>query len=182
VKPLAVSLLAAVMAAGCSSREPARAARLEPYELGSTPHLHAYGDILLAGQPSSADLELAAEQGVRTVINMRKPEELELDEGALVRELGMAYVHEPWNGPEELTDEVFDTYRALLDGAERPVLLHCKSANRVGAVWLAWRVLDGGLPVEEARAEAREVGLKTPQYEAAALEYVERRGSLNPER
>jgi uncharacterized protein (TIGR01244 family) len=171
--------LVTVALSACSSSEPAAPGELEARELGSIPNLHAYGDVLLAGQPSAADLELVAAEGVRTVVNMRKQEELELDEGPLVERLGMAYVHAPWNGPDELTDEVFDTYRALLEDAERPLLLHCKSANRVGAVWLAWRVLDGGLGVDEARAEAREVGLKSPQYEARALEYVERVGSLN---
>jgi hypothetical protein len=45
---------------------------------------------------------------------------------------------------------------------ERPLLLHCASANRVGAVWLAHRVLDGGLSYDAALREAELL----PQQEA----------------
>ena len=55
------------------------------------------------------------------------------------------------------------------------MLLHCASSNRVGAVWLAYRALDGGLSIEEAKAEAKIVGLKSPALEAKAIDYVKRK-------
>ena len=42
-------------------------------------------------------------------------------------------------------------------------------------MWLPWRVLDGGLSYDEALAEAKTVGLKSPLYEEKAREYIERR-------
>ena len=51
------------------------------------------------------------------------------------------------------------------------MILHCSSANRVGAVWLAHRVLDGGLKYNEALSEAKTVGLKLPAYEERVKEY-----------
>ena len=62
----------------------------------------------------------------------------------------------------------------MFNTVERPALVHCGSANRVGAVYLPWRVLDGGLSVEDALAEAKVVGLKTPMYETKALDYIKR--------
>ena len=53
--------------------------------------------------------------------------------------------------------------------------MHCASANRTGAVWLAHRIVDGGLEFEAALAEARQVGLRTPAYEDRVREYVEAR-------
>ena len=70
--------------------------------------------------------------------------------------------------------EVFDQAREQLKTAERPILLHCASANRVGAVWLPYRVLDGGLSWDHALAEAKTVGLKSPDYEAKAKDYIQR--------
>jgi uncharacterized protein (TIGR01244 family) len=185
-KLVSLSLLSLLPLAGCSDpaveAKPARGAAttetLEPYSCGSIQRLHALGGVFLASQPSAADFEQARQDGVRTVINLRHDQEQpEFDERAVVEGLGLAYVQLPWNGAEELTDGVYDRTRELLKTAERPILLHCGSANRVGAVWLPYRVLDGGLSFEEALAEARTIGLKTPEYEAKARDYVERRSA-----
>jgi uncharacterized protein (TIGR01244 family) len=149
--------------------------RLEPRTLGGIARLHALGDVLASSQPAPEDFEEIRASGVRTVVNLRTAEEqLDLDERALVTGLGLTYVHLPWNGVERLTDEVFARSRELLESVERPLLLHCASANRVGALWIPWRVLDGGVPLEEAVAEARTIGLKTAEYEARARDYVAR--------
>ena len=86
----------------------------------------------------------------------------------------MAYANPGFQGPDQLTDTVLDESLALLRDADRPLLMHCASANRTGAVWLAHRVLDGGLSVDQALIEARTVGLRSPAYEARVLEYVTR--------
>jgi uncharacterized protein (TIGR01244 family) len=149
--------------------------RLEPYECGTITRLHTYAGVFLASQPQPADFEQAKKGGVVTVINLRHDDEITaFDERQVVGDLGLAYLSLPWNGPEELTDEVFDRARELLNTAERPVLLHCSSANRVGAVWIPWRILDEGLSWDDALAEAKVVGLESPAYEAKAKDYVER--------
>ena len=75
----------------------------------------------------------------------------------------MTYINVAWNGPADLADgDVFNHYRELLNEVERPVLLHCASANRVGTVWLPWRVIDQGIEFDEALAEAKAVGLRNP--------------------
>jgi uncharacterized protein (TIGR01244 family) len=85
---------------------------------------------------------------------------------------GMAYVHVPFADADGLTDAVFDTLREQLKNAERPILLHCNSANRVGAVWLAHRVLDGKLTYDDAAAEARTIGLKDDDLDKRARQYI----------
>lgn len=157
---------------------PMAAESLEPYECGTVTRLHTFEGVFLASQPSEADFEQASMGGIRTVINLRHDAEMPgMDEEGVVQGLGLNYVHVPWNGPEEMTDEVLDSLRTHLNEGERPILLHCKSANRVGAVWLAYRMLDGGLSEEEAKAEAKTVGLKSPAYEKKALDYVARKGT-----
>jgi len=152
---------------------PVVAEKLEPYVCGEIARLHTYDSIFLASQPTPADFEQAALSGVKTVINIRHDKEITgFDEAAVVAANGLTYVHLPWNGVDELTDEVFAQTRELLNTAERPILLHCGSANRVGGVWIPWRVLDGGLSFEEALAEAKVVGLKTAGYIDRAREYV----------
>lgn len=150
--------------------------KLEPYECGTITRLHTLGGVFLASQPKPEDFAQAKKGGVKTVINLRHAAEIkDFDEKQVVGAEGLAYINLPWDGPAELTDEVFDNAREHLKTAERPILLHCSSANRVGAVWLPYRVLDGGLSWDDALAEAKTVGLKSPDYEAKAKDYIGRR-------
>lgn len=150
--------------------------KLEPYECGTITRLHTLGGVFLASQPKPEDFEQAKKGGVKTVINLRHHEEVtDFNEQQVVEGLGLNYLNLPWNGPEELNDEVFDRARELLKTAERPILLHCSSANRVGAVWLPHRVLDGGISIDEAVAEAKVVGLTSPDFEAKARDYIARK-------
>lgn len=180
------AILLILLLSGCTSTESRQpvvetdavaeaVASVESATIGSIPNLTRSGDLYLAGQPTPGDLPLLKEAGITTVISLRHPEELAgFDEGAAVRELGLTYAPLPWNGPDELTDDVFDEARALLREIDSPALLHCGSANRVGAVWLPFRVLDEGVDVEQAVAEAKQIGMRTPGYETAARDYIAR--------
>ena len=93
-----------------------------------------------------------------------------------MKELGLDFHRIGFRTPESLTDDVFAASLKLLSDADAsPVMMHCGSANRVGAIWLAHRVLRDGIAVEDARAEAKAVGLKTEGYEAKALDYIARK-------
>lgn len=172
-----IAMMVVVATASGSTLAEEKAKRtLRPGRLGSTYKIHAFGDILLAGQPTLNDLNAAKAAGIKTVINLRLPQEMRFDEAAAVRDLGMAYHNFPISGPETLTDKVFEDIRKLLnDKKKRGVLVHCASANRVGAVWLPYRVLDGGMSYEKALAEARQIGLRTPQYEPKAAAYIKKK-------
>ena len=156
--------------AGAPADEP----RLTEATLGSTRNVHVYEQCYLAGQPSEEDLKLAKESGIKTIINLRKPDELKYDEAAAARELGLTYIHLSFLRVEEMTDDFLDRARTQMADAERPVLVHCGSAGRVGALWLIHRALDDGLSTQAAAAEAREVGLRNAEMEARAVEYVQK--------
>lgn len=153
----------------------AKNAVLSKGELGSTERVHEIGGFLLASQPTAPDLELARARGVQTVIDQRKPtEDRGFDELALVQSLGLAYLNPSFGKPEELSDALLDQTREHMRTAERPVLMHCASANRTGATWLAYRVLDEGVALEQALAEAKTVGLRSPEYESVVRAYIAR--------
>lgn len=177
------ALCVSVLACSSPAREAAglERAELAPASVGGLA-VHALGGVYLAGQPSAEDLAAFAAAGLRAVVSLRKTQEpIGYDERARAAELGLDYESLPWNGAEELADEVFTRVRELLNTAPRPFLLHCASGNRVGAVWIPWRVLDGGLTLEQAVAEARTIGLERAEYEARARDYVRRRNALGRE-
>lgn len=166
----------AAPAGGAAGHRATVTGKLEPWSCGTIARMHTLGGIYLASQPKASDLELARDGGIETVINLRHPTEpIGFDERAAVAALGLHYVTLPFGKPDELTDELLDRIREHLNREPRPLLLHCASANRVGAVWMAWRALDGGLSIDEAAAEAKTVGLKTLELEAKVRDYVARR-------
>jgi uncharacterized protein (TIGR01244 family) len=150
---------------------------LEPFACGTIQRLHTMGGVFLASQPSIQDFKDAKANGVATVINIRPAGEFtEFDIDKEVKALGFDYHNIGFKSAEDLSDDKLDLLRALLNGkAERPILMFCNSANRTGAVWLAHRVLDGGLSWDAAMAEAKMVGLKTPALENAVKAYIARR-------
>lgn len=138
-------------------------------------NVHQLDDIYLAGQPSEEGLQTAKAEDIRTVVSLRHANEMtDFDEPKAVEEAGLTYVHLPWNGEGELTDNVFQKARELFAWAERPMLMHCGSANRVGALWVPWRVLGGNIGLEDVMAEAKIIGLKSTAYEQKAREYISR--------
>lgn len=148
---------------------------LQPVSIGQVAKLHVLGDTYLASQPTSEDLEALAQAGVHTVINLRHESEIDFDERAVVEGLGLSYRNVPYGSPAELDDGVIDEGRRALREAKGPVLLHCASCNRVGPIWIAHRVLDDGIDVEAAVAEAKTAGLRSAELEEKARAYVEAR-------
>ena len=121
-------------------------------ELGATRNVHSFGKTLLCGQPTEAEFAEARKRGIKTVITLREKTEID------------------WNEAEK-------TVSIMGDPKSTPVMLHCASANRVGALWLAHRVLNDKIDIEKAREEAKAVGLRTPEYEQRVLEYIKQKNS-----
>lgn len=145
--------------------------------LGSTDRIHTAGspDLFVSSQPAKEDFQEARNRGISTVINLRSPGETpNLDEEQVVEEQGMNYYNPDFSRPQELSDDIFDRVRELLRTAERPILLHCSSANRASATWLPYRVLDEGVSLDRALREAREMGLSSQALEDRALDYISR--------
>ena len=162
---------------GCQSDQPEQAsvAPVKPAACGTVKNMHRIGDLYVAGGVSPSDYPLLKELGIKTIFNIRLDQETQdVDEAKLAEAQGMAYVHLPWNGPDQLTDAKLDAMRAMLRDADRPMLFHCGSANRVGAGWLAYRVLDEGVALNTALAEAKTVGMRTPAYETITVDYIAR--------
>lgn len=145
---------------------------LTPRTLGSIDKLTTQGGYWFASQPSQEDFALVEDAGIKTVINLRLDRELPWEERRVVEGLGMKYVHEPIAGVADLTDERLVQLRALLRDAEKPVMVHCGSSNRVGAIWYVSRVLDQGVSPDVALDEARRAGLRSEALVQRVQKYV----------
>jgi len=90
--------------------------------------------ITSAGQPDEAGFKVFADEGYVVVIDLRTArEDRGLDEPAVVEALGMEYVSMPID-LSDITIEKAEELGSLLEQYDEPVLVHCASANRVGAL------------------------------------------------
>ena len=130
------------------------------------------------GQPNSAQLSELKSQGITTVINLRVPGEAGFDaaaEEADVKKLGMKYFNIPVSNQAGPKDEQADEFLKLTDDAKnRPVFIHCGSANRVGGFFMIRRVLRDNMTFDAAKAEAQKIGLRSAQLEEFAKQYIEK--------
>ena len=130
-------------------------------------------DIATAGQPSDDALADVQKAGFRAVLNLRTEQEGSLEEKPKVEALGMEYYNIPV-GPDGFSPSMLDEFKAILDDNDnRPILVHCRSSNRVGALWYIHQVLNGGVSEEAALAEGKKAGLSSEALEGRAREYVE---------
>ena len=117
--------------------------------------------ITSSGQPSEAALNVFAASGYSTVIDLRGPNEdrgMEDYQGA-VQAAGMTYVSFPVTAADEISFATASNLNAMLKNIEGPVLLHCGSGDRVGAV-LALRASLAGADNDSAIAHGRNAGMK----------------------
>ena len=138
---------------------PPRAAA-KPLAWPGVPHLRHAGREYFSGQPTEAGLRHAAKQGVRTVINLRK-EPLPYEEAKLAKQLGLRYVRVPIDG-RQFTAQDAAEFRAAIEAAKGPVLIHCHSGNRVGGMWTLYLIEHDKLSLKAALAQGRAAGLREP--------------------
>lgn len=118
--------------------------------------------LVCGGQPTPEQLTAAVASGIRTVITVRAESEPETDwEPEAARAAGVVFVRIPVTGPADLTKENVSRLDATLEEAEArgPVLLHCHSGNRVGALLALRAAWIQGKPPAEALEIGRGAGL-----------------------
>ncbi|MEO6264778.1 MAG: protein tyrosine phosphatase family protein [Luteimonas sp.] len=144
-------------------------------------HIRPVGNgVYSAGQPNEAELAALARNGMRTIINLRHPSEAsEFDEADAVAAAGMRYVSIPVSGAQELTPETVTRFSEEMEDARSrgPVLIHCGSANRVGALIALEQAWVQGQSPDVALAAGRAAGLAG--LEPVVIEHLGSAGHVN---
>jgi protein tyrosine phosphatase (PTP) superfamily phosphohydrolase (DUF442 family) len=121
-----------------------------------------------SGQPTTAQLGAVKEAGYEVVINLATgatPRDLP-NEANVIAALGLDYIHIPvvWEAPQ-LADlsRFFEAMEATQD---KKRFVHCIANMRVSAFMFLYRVLQQGVPVEEARATMNKLWEPNPTWKA----------------
>lgn len=93
--------------------------------------------VLTGGQPNPEQLEAIATAGYKTVVNLRpEDEEGNWDAAPAAGELGLEYVSLPISGGADINVEAAGKLEDLLTNDDlQPMVVHCASGNRVGALF-----------------------------------------------
>ena len=112
--------------------------------------------------------------GFKTVVNLRLASEqgaLVDEEGAIVRSLGMNYVHLPFNIQTPDPKLVENFIAAVAGPANTPAYVHCAAGGRAAALWMIKRVKADGWTQAAALEEANALGLND-RLRPFALSYL----------
>lgn len=123
------------------------------------------GPAFVAGQPTADALRSMKASGVTTVIVLRRQSELDdrkqvpFDEPALVKELGMTWVHIPLGGSDPYTPEAVSKVNEAMKAAKGKVLLHCTVAWRASHMWAAYLTTYQGYSVADAKKAGEAINM-----------------------
>ena len=111
-----------------------------------------------AGQIGYAQIPLLREEGYEVVVNLAIADEARNgQEGFLVAQAGLTYVHIPvdWERPQLSDVEMF--FDVMQANRDRKVFVHCFANMRASAFVYLYRTLVDGVPEAEARGTMDEV-------------------------
>lgn len=156
----------------------------ESAAISATNFLRINEEFCTAGQPSLEDLTKLKEQGVKSILNLRRAHEdpILAEEAKKAEALGLKYFNIPVDG-SNLQETQADEFLKIVSKEEnRPMLIHCGSANRVGGFWIIYRVMRDKWSFEKAEEEARRIGLRTPALLIFARSYIEKHSQGGPKK
>jgi uncharacterized protein (TIGR01244 family) len=132
-------------------------------------------------QPAEQDLKDLAAAGFKSVANLRCDGEEDqplspLEEGRIVRELGMEYLHAPV-AMDKMSPALIDDVRRKLAKLPTPAYAHCRSGMRCGAVVMMDQAVRKGMTGEQTLAMAAKMGFQcdVPEMKAFVKGYVDDR-------
>lgn len=103
--------------------------------------------------------------GFSTILDLRCSDEGADVEKRLVEAAGLRYLNIPVTNIIPSDEQVAEFARIVEDRINFPLLVHCGSANRVGAMWVLY-LAHRGVPISFALEEGRTIGMKQDREDA----------------
>ncbi|MEH1857391.1 MAG: sulfur transferase domain-containing protein [Nostoc sp.] len=121
-------------------------------------------DLSAAGQPTSEELKQAAQEGFKSVLNLRSPDEAGFlsDEQQQAQAAGLQYANVPLK-PSEPNQEQTELAIQEIEKLPKPILIHCAAGARAGGIALIANAISESLTYEEISQKAQELGLNLEQ-------------------
>ena len=111
-----------------------------------------------SGTISTGAVKELAEKGFATIIDLRTEDEGTAEEKKNVESAGMGYINIPVTSAG-INHKQLEIFTKAIENTPAPILVHCASGNRVGALWTTYR-LSKGINSKIAFEEGRTAGMK----------------------
>lgn len=117
-------------------------------------------DLAIAGQIVPEQLKQIYQQGFKSVLNLRSPDEEGFlnNEQQYVEALGLNYINIPIK-VETITAEIADRILNTIDELSKPALVHCNNSMRSAAIVLMHISTHQGVSLIQAFKQAEKIGL-----------------------
>jgi len=117
-------------------------------------------ELAIAGQIIPEQLPEIAEEGYKSVLNLRSPDEhgFLTNEQDKIEFLGLHYVNLPTK-TEMINPEVVLRILKTINELPKPILIHCDNAMRSAAIVLMYIATKQGIPLEQTFQQATKLGL-----------------------
>ncbi|WP_445628525.1 beta-lactamase hydrolase domain-containing protein [Nostoc sp. DSM 114167] len=121
-------------------------------------------DLSAAPQLTSEELKQAAQEGFKSVLNLRYPDEAGFlsDEQQQAEAAGLQYANVPLK-PSEANQEQTELAIQEIENLPKPILIHCAAGARASGIALIANAISEGLTYEEISQKAQELGLNLEQ-------------------
>ncbi|MEH2001321.1 MAG: sulfur transferase domain-containing protein [Nostoc sp.] len=138
-------------------------------------------DLSASGQLTSEELKQAAQEGFKSVLNLRFPDEAGFlgDEQQQAQAAGLQYANVPLK-PSEPNQELTKLAIQEIENLPKPILIHCAAGARAGGIALIANAISDGLTYEKISQKAQELGLnlEQPHLKQFLLEnYIAKQGT-----
>lgn len=134
--------------------------------------------LFAGGQPSEAQIQFLAANGVKHVVNLRPDSEQSFDEASVVSDAGMTYHQLAIAGGADISIENAIALRTILaDNQGEATLVHCASGNRVGALMAIGAHVIDGESIEQSLEIGRSWGLT--RLESRVIEVINEYDAVN---
>ncbi len=130
----------------------------------------ATSKLATSGELGEGALEELAEKGIKTIIDLRNGlEQGQEEEKNKAEALGLTYINIPIHA-SLLKEEQVEKFIKAMDSAKKPILLHCISGNRAGAMLSIYHIKKG-MPIEQALEIGRTAGMTASVESIVATKY-----------
>lgn len=115
-------------------------------------------ELAIAGSVTVNQLQQIAEEGYKSVLNLRSPNHFSNDEQQQVERLGLCYVSLPIDA-EVIDPEIAAKILNQINRLSKPTLVCCNNATLAAAMVLMYISISQGQPLQQAFQRAQELGL-----------------------
>ncbi|EAW35540.1 beta-lactamase hydrolase domain-containing protein [Lyngbya sp. PCC 8106] len=131
---------------------------------------------IATNQVTPTQLQEAAQAGFKSVLNFRSPQEEGFlsDEEKQAEAAGLEYVNIPVKA-NGITDELAEKIIEQIDQLPKPILLHCKSGLRSGAMALMYIAIKEKISADIILEQGKEMGFdcnKFPEMKEFLITYI----------